>query len=377
MTTRPAEQTEKYVSTDSSAMKNRRQFLKLTGLGVAAASAGACASRPAMTEPPTLGVSAASYMIRWRASRRKDVPPGVPVFRGPEHFIEHCHELGASCVQISVRDWDRDGRVHRVREAAESHGVALEGQISLPKKREDLDEFVNQLKTAREAGVRIVRSVCLGGRRYETFNSLAEWKAFVRHSSERLGWVEPILRKLGMQLALENHKDWRTEEMLGLLRRIDSEHVGANLDTGNNIALLDDGMETVAALAPYAISTHLKDMAVEEYEDGFRLAEVPLGEGMLDIRKIIRLCQRANPRVRFNLEMITRDPLEIPCLTERYWRTWAEPSQPALERTLATVRRHARPQPLPRVSHLSLREQVEAEEANNQQSFVWFWSQFA
>lgn len=358
-------------------MKNRREFLKAGGLGVAAGVSAGCASLSKHQEPPTLAVSTASYMVRQRFSRRKDLPDDVPVFRGPEHFIEHCHDLGASGVQIGVRDWDRNGLVHRVRNQAEQYGMALEGQISLPKQREELDEFVNQVKTAKEAGVRIFRAVCLGGRRYETFKSMAQWQEFVRHSWDRLTWVEPVMRKLGVQLALENHKDWRIAEMVDLMRRISSEHIGVNLDTGNNISLLDDGMQTISALAPFTITTHLKDMGVEEYEDGFRLAEVPLGEGMLDIRRIVQICRRANSRVRFNLEMITRDPLEIPCLTERYWRTWNRPSEAALDRALATVRRNVPAKPLQRISHLDAKGQVEAEEINNQKSFVWFLSQFA
>ena len=41
-----------------------------------------------------------------------------------------------------------------------------------------------------------------------------------------------------------------------------SEHVGVCLDTGNNVALLEDPMEVVETLAPLAFTTHIKDMAV-------------------------------------------------------------------------------------------------------------------
>ena len=64
-------------------------------------------------------------------------------------------------------------------------------------------------------------------------------------------------------------------------------------------------------------------MAVAEYDEGFLLAEVPLGEGFLDLPKMIALLREARPDIRFNLEMITRDPLRIPCLTDQYWATSA------------------------------------------------------
>jgi hypothetical protein len=35
---------------------------------------------------------------------------------------------------------------------------------------------------------------------------------------------------------------------------------------------MEDPMEVVKTLLPYLFSTHVKDMAVDEYEDGFRLS---------------------------------------------------------------------------------------------------------
>ena len=78
-----------------------------------------------------------------------------------------------------------------------------------------------------------------------------------------------ILEKHRLLLGLENHKDWTAEEMVALIERHSSEFLGVCLDTGNNISLLDDPMDTVAELAPFAVTTHFKDVAVKEYSEGF------------------------------------------------------------------------------------------------------------
>ena len=83
--------------------------------------------------------------------------------------------------------------------------------------------------------------------------------------------------------------------MVALMQAKASRWLGVCLDTGNNIALLDDPMATVEALAPYAVSTHIKDMGVAPYPDGFLLSEMPLGEGMLDMRRIVDTIRRARP----------------------------------------------------------------------------------
>src|SRR4029434_9007928 len=115
--------------------------------------------------------------------------------------------------------------------------------------------------------------------------------------------AEPIVRRHGMRLAIENHKDWRIGELLELLRRISSEYVGVCVDTGNSMALLEDPQAVVEAYAPRAFTTHFKDMAVEADPDGFLLAEIPLGDGFLDLRAIANRLKQANPGIRFNLEL--------------------------------------------------------------------------
>ncbi len=146
-----------------------------------------------------------------------------------------------------------------------------------------------------------------------------------------------------------------------------SEYIGACVDTGNSFALLDDPYATVEALAPFAFTVHLKDQAVREYDDGFLLGDIPLGQGCFDLRRMVAALRRANKNVRFLLELITRDALRVPCLTDAYWTTM--PNAPASDwaRALRLVRRHAAKE-LQQVSTLPNERQVALEDANIAQS---------
>jgi sugar phosphate isomerase/epimerase len=211
----------------------------------------------------------------------------------------------------------------------------------------------------------------LSGRRYETFTTAAAFRDFADRAVRSLALAEPVAASHGVRLAVENHKDWRTDELVAHLKRLDSAHVGACVDTGNSIALLEDPIEVVEALAPWALTTHLKDMAVREYDRGFLLSEVPLGEGFLDLRRIVRVLRAARPGIVLNLEMITRDPLEIPCLTDNYWATFEQLPGRHLARSLTMVRAHAARGSLPRVSGLGLEAKLKAEDDNVRRSFVF------
>ena len=74
------------------------------------------------------------------------------------------------------------------------------------------------------------------------------------------------------------------------------------------------------------------------------------------------------------LEVITRDPLKVPCLTEKYWATLADVPGTDLARTLRIVRAHSQ-KTLPRVSELPSSERAEFEEQNIRQSLAYAHSE--
>ena len=317
--------------------------------------------------PNRLGVCTYSYNIHWKAAR--DGHPKAR-FKDPLEFLEYCHRLGAGGVQIGLGSRDADYAA-KVRAKAEAYGMYFEGQVSLPQNDSDTALFDSDIRAAREAGAEVVRAAMLSGRRYETFDSAVAFRQFAEKSWQRLTLAEPIVRKHRVKLAIENHKDWRVTEQLEMLKRLGSEYVGINVDTGNNIALLEDPMETVDALAPFAFTTHIKDMAVQPYQEGFLLSEVSLGEGFLDLTRIVERLRKANPNIRFNLEMITRDPLRIPCLTEKYWATLAGVPASALAAALTMIRQHSSKMPLPQTTGLDTDQQLELEDSHVRRSFAY------
>jgi 3-oxoisoapionate decarboxylase len=292
-----------------------------------------------------------------------------PHTRSTLDFLEYCHTHGAGGVQTELDSLSPD-YIKQVRRRAEELGMYLEVIVSLPS-NDGIDNFEQHVVAAKQAGAVCLRSACLSGRRYETFSSLEEWKRFVATSRKRISLAVPILAKHQMALGLENHKDWTADDLVSLMNEYQSEYLGVCLDTGNNLALLDDPLALVQALAPFAVTTHFKDVAFEEYAEGFLLAEVPLGHGILDLRQIVEIIRKARPSIRFNLEMITRDPLRIPCLTEKYWATFPERNGRYLARILSLVRAHRPLHPLESVSGLPPASRQKLEEENVKQCLAY------
>jgi sugar phosphate isomerase/epimerase len=307
-----------------------------------------------------MGIVVHSYATRWNDKLENK---NIPAFKNAIDLLEHCSKIGAGGIQTLTKGWTAEF-VKKLRARKDQLGMYIEGSIAIPSGADDVARFENELKLAKEAGITILRTVCSSGRRYETYHSLEEFKMAKIKAISNLQLAEPVLRKHKIKLAIENHKDWLSGEHVEIIKKLGSEYIGITLDFGNSIALIEDPMVVVNTLAPYAFTTHVKDMAVDEYRDGFLLSEIPLGQGMLNLAEMMEVCKKHNPLIRFNLEMITRDPLEIPCLKDAYWVSFDQASAITLAHGLKMVKEHRYKAGLPRVSHLNDEEKMVVEEKN-------------
>jgi sugar phosphate isomerase/epimerase len=341
-------------------------------LGCIGGAAGLLAAWPAAAKSTTdprglIGIGMHSYGFQWRAAKQDRK---TAKFHDALTFLEYASVLGAAGVQVAIGDHDR-AHARRIKYLANKLEMYFEAQFQLPKDETDLIRFERDVRLARDADATVFRTACLSGRRYETFKSSEEFRDFSTQTVNSIRLAEPILKRHRLRVAIENHKDWLVPELLEIVRRFSSEWIGICVDTGNSIALMEGAMQVIEAYAPFAFSVHLKDMAVADSPEGFLLSEVPLGRGYLPIPQIVQTLRKANPKVQLNLEMITRDPLTVPCLTDLYWA--AMPNMPAAQfaKSLATAKAHASKEPLPRTTGLKPADQLELEDQHVRASLAW------
>jgi sugar phosphate isomerase/epimerase len=91
----------------------------------------------------------------------------------------------------------------------------------------------------------------------------------------------------GITLAIENHIDFTSTEILDILDGVGSDNLRVNLDTGNALRLYEDPVEAARNLAPVTVSTHTKDIrpsrggAPSEHFTWW--PSCPAGEGLVDL----------------------------------------------------------------------------------------------
>ncbi len=330
-------------------------------------TAAATQTIAAETQSRISGMGLVIYDFNLRRKWVRQHNPKSDLFE-PLAFLKHCHLLGAGGMQATLGVLNAQS-ISELREFADQHDLFIDTIIGPPKDRQDLDRFEVEIATARDVQAKAVRTTIIPGRRYERFKTLEEFREFERRGKAMLEQAVPVLEKHRVRFAVENHKDQRIDERVALFEHISSEYVGACVDTGNNIALLDDPYEAIEALAPHAFTVHLKDQSLEEYDDGFLLGDVPLGQGSFDLKRMVRTIKTAKPDVKFALELITRDPLKVPCLTHQFCSTM--PGVPAsdLAATMRFVRSH--PTAGQQVSTRLMDKQVELEMQNVMESLTY------
>lgn len=291
----------------------------------------------------------------------------------PFDIIEYAHEMNLGVVEARLPSLDAES-IKAFRQKLESYNLRVILGAPLPQDQAGVEAFDSAVKACKEAGAINLRAA-MTQRRYEEFDTFEKFKANFERCQQQVALAEPVLRKHKMALALENHKGWRAVEHAAWLKRLGSEWVGVHFDFGNNIALCEDPMDTLRVLYPHIISGHIKDMAVEMYDEGFLLAEVPLGDGFLNLNGILDTLQKKKPDMVFNLEMMTRDPLKIPVFTSGYWATFDDDYSPLpgkdLAKILDVVRKNKPKYPMWYTSKMSPEEGLKLEMDNNRKCIEW------
>ena len=311
-----------------------------------------------------LGLNSYSYRHAaglWEYQPRENAPMAV------EHFLEKAAELGLDGVQLADGrhlDSFEYGYVSELRRKAEAFGLYLE----LGTAGTNPDHLQTMVRAAHVLGSKVVRTF-VGKPRPTSVERMAE---IISEAAGQIGEALPLCERYGVSLAIENHQDLTTRELLRLMEIADSQWVGVCLDTGNALALLDDPMETARAFGPLIKTVHLKDYQVCARSNGFLLVGCALGEGVVDVRGIADLVQAEAPEAALNIEAYIGKHF-VPALEEAYLRQLPEVRAYSLGATLRLVRDRGLPREpvLPTEREAPEQELLAAEEELVLRSVRW------
>ncbi len=214
--------------------------------------------------------------------------------------------LGDSHRQLCTPEYLR-----RIRETATEAGMYLEwgGAQHIPwdlQRWVEKDLMENNRRCAIEAthlGTNIIRSCSGGLMRWNPESRKTEY--LIEDMAKALLKQRDLFRDYGVILAIETHFEFTTFELLRLFEQCDAkpgDWLGVCLDTMNLLTMLEDPVMATERILPWVVSTHIKDGGLIKTERGFRSFTAPVGEGVVDMKSILRRLIELPWEVNLNIE---------------------------------------------------------------------------
>ena len=300
----------------------RRDFLKsiaLAGAGAALGWPAPARGEPASTGQPKIKLGYDNFAIRawgWKADRHLEYAASLKL---DSMFFS----------DLQVFESFEEGYLKDLKRKAEDKGMQIHvGTWSIcPTSR----SFKNNYGTAEEhlgLGIRVAKSlgspvirVVLGSR--EDRKTEGGIEARIHDTVKVCRALRSQAVDAGVKIAVENHAgDMQAWELVTLIEEAGKDYVGVNLDSGNAAWTIEDPVESLRILGPYAATTSLRDSAIWETADGAKVAWTAMGDGTTDLQTYFKVFAELCPGVPVHIETISGFAVEFPYLKASFWDTF-------------------------------------------------------
>ncbi|CAH0305552.1 hypothetical protein SRABI80_04378 [Peribacillus frigoritolerans] len=180
--------------------------------------------------------------------------------------------------------------LERVRKEIQKYGFFAE----IDTNGSDPEHLKEVIKASHRIGADVIRTyTCLG--EYDPER--------LKKAPEDIKQIVPLLEKYRIKLAVENHEEELTDEVIQIINEVNSPWVSAHCDVGNGMMAWEDPVEAVRKLAPYAFTTHFKDHIIIHDGEDYRVCGVPVGTGNIDTEECFKILVEKSTLNRINVEM--------------------------------------------------------------------------
>jgi len=255
-------------------------------------------------------------------------------------LLEYAANLKLDTIQFSALD-DYGGldaaNLQKVKDTAARLGISIDSGMGCicetskswnKKGRPAREQLLEGLRVAKAVGATAMR--CYMGSSDDRLGPLPI-EAHMETTIKAFQSVRAEAQDLGVKIALENHSgDMQAREVKTIIEEAGRDYVASCLDSGNPIWCIEDPFVTLETLAPYVVTTHVRDSVVFETANGAAGQWVALGDGNVELVRFVQQFRKLCPKSSMQLEIITgRPPRPLPYLEADFWKAF--PKMPAWE----------------------------------------------
>ena len=188
----------------------------------------------------------------------------------------------------------------------------------------ELEMFKRLIPAANALGsatLRVVMSGVLGGDRRPLSG---RWRAHLKECRDILRGALPLADDHGVSIALENHSDATSHDMLWMCEVLDSNYIGITLDVGNVLAVCEEPLGYTERLMPHLRNIHLKDYTLHPTEEGYRMARCALGQGVVDFPNLLSMINEHHTEITKTIELGAIFARHARMLADDYWAEYPD-----------------------------------------------------
>jgi sugar phosphate isomerase/epimerase len=204
----------------------------------------------------------------------------------------------------------------------------------------DVGMLREQLPMAKRASARFVRAQMSGFLEGARAVHVPDWKAYVREIQQRIVAIRPLLEELDLVLAIENHQDAMSDDLIALAEA-GNGRVGVTFDVVNPLAVAEEPFAFARKLGPLIYNVHIKDYTIHRTESGYRLVRAAIGQGVIDWRAMLTLLREVAPNACLHIELAALYARHIRLFEDQWWRGYPPRDARDLLPLLRFVAQHA------------------------------------
>jgi sugar phosphate isomerase/epimerase len=266
-------------------------------------------------------------------------PRANPAGGGLEGFIAIAGELGAKTLEI-FEPWlatmsEVELRALRDRLA----GLGMTPVVSSGLMMGPVERAIRVATTLGATVIRLGLTPVLCGDRNAWGAKWPELVARVRNALREYG---PQAAAAGLWLAIENHQDFRSDELVAFCEEAGAG-VGICFDTGNTFPVGEAPIQFTRRIAPHVRHVHLKDYRAQSTDEGYRLVRCAIGDGAVPYREMIAILAEHHDRLTAVLEPGALEARHVRLFTPEWWNGYPPLTAAELAACLAAARANRLP----------------------------------
>lgn len=169
--------------------------------------------------------------------------------------------------------------------------------------RVSLEELKKLIKVAIILDLQFIRIKSSNILSCERYKYKKKWSIKVKNIIKKLINIKPLLKKNNIKIAIENHQDLDSDDLLKIVKTVGPEYVGINFDIGNSFATLEHPLEFFKKIYKFILNIHLKDYNIIKTSSGFKLSRTSLFDGNIGLIKIFSYMKKKKLYYPLSLEI--------------------------------------------------------------------------